>query len=149
MRAKFVSAPRSSERLVYWDASAVLSWLLADANSARAERASAVGAQLLSSLAFAEVQAVLARIERRGADAAALAARGRLLLEAGGWRELSAEPDRGVVLEMAARWRLRGADLWHLALAKTLWNERRELVLLSFDAALAAAAEGEGMAAKF
>jgi hypothetical protein len=40
---------------------------------------------------------------------------------------------------------LRGADLWHLALAKTLQADLPELGLVTFDEALAEAAVGEGL----
>jgi hypothetical protein len=40
---------------------------------------------------------------------------------------------------------LRGAGLWHLATAETLPSDLPELTLLTFDARLAAAAEGEGL----
>jgi hypothetical protein len=46
---------------------------------------------------------------------------------------------------LATKWPLRGADLWHLAAAKSLQTELPELAFLSFDLKLAAAAKGEGL----
>ncbi|MGC8486111.1 MAG: hypothetical protein ACP5O6_10865, partial [Candidatus Baltobacteraceae bacterium] len=46
----------------------------------------------------------------------------------------------------AARYPLRGADLWHLALAVDLAEELPELRLLTFDSVLDAAARAEGLA---
>lgn len=39
-----------------------------------------------------------------------------------------------------------GADLWHLAMTSSLRPDLPEIVLLTFDNALSAAAIGEGMA---
>ncbi len=47
---------------------------------------------------------------------------------------------------LAARWRLRGAGVWHLAVAKTLQRDLPELTMATYDAALRAAAMGEGLA---
>jgi predicted nucleic acid-binding protein len=43
---------------------------------------------------------------------------------------------------------LRGADLWHLAIAKTIQNQLPELQLLTYDSRLKAAVQGEGMEPK-
>jgi predicted nucleic acid-binding protein len=47
---------------------------------------------------------------------------------------------------LASNWSLRGADLWHLAAAKTLQCELPELLLLTFDQRLYHAAAGENIA---
>ncbi len=132
---------------VYWDSSAILSALFRDRHSEEASqhaRSSAV--HFLSTLAWAEVHAVIARIERERALAKVLVAAALEALEGGPWRRLIAGPDWKVVRDLSSRWPLRGADLWHLAVAKSLQSELPELTFLSFDARLAAAAKGEGLA---
>ncbi len=42
---------------------------------------------------------------------------------------------------LSQKWSLRGADLWHLAVAKTLQKQIPELELFSFDKGLSAAAK--------
>jgi predicted nucleic acid-binding protein len=100
----------------------------------------------LSTLAWAEVHAVIARIERERVLAKVLVAAAREALESGPWRRLNAAPDWKVVRDLSSKWPLRGADLWHLAVAKGLQSDVPELTILSFDAQLAAAAKGEGLA---
>jgi hypothetical protein len=46
---------------------------------------------------------------------------------------------------LSSRYPLRGADLWHLAAAKSLQEELPELRLLTFDQRLMEAAQGEGI----
>ncbi|HEX6988693.1 MAG TPA: type II toxin-antitoxin system VapC family toxin [Bacillota bacterium] len=135
------------ELVVYWDASAVLSALFRDTHSADAIRWSQREAvHLLSSLAWVEVQAVIARLERERVIAEVLAAAARDALASGPWRRLHGSPDWDQAERLARRWPLRGADLWHLALCKTLQPDLPELVLLTFDGRLQAAAGGEGLA---
>jgi len=43
---------------------------------------------------------------------------------------------------------LKGADLWHLATAKTLQEQIPELVMFTFDDRLRVAAEGENLVSK-
>lgn len=138
---------KAVESVVYWDASAILSALFGDAHSdaARAKVEDPRAVHILSSLAWSEVHAVIARIEREHALATLLVDAAREALSAGPWRHLNAAPQRSVVAELARKWPLRGADLWHLAAAKTLQADLPGLSLLSFDARLAAAAQGEGL----
>lgn len=131
------------DAVIYWDGSAVLSVLIEDAHT---ERATTVVTwpvpHLLSTLGYAEVIAVLSRLERDRQLSAALAGAARQALRAGPWRGLALQPDRSTVDELAANWPLRGADLWHLATATTLRRELPELKVLSFDSPLRGAAEG-------
>ena len=99
---------------------------------------------VISSLAWAETHAVIARIERERALANALVDAARETLSRGPWRRLTLDPDGTIVARLARAWPLRGADLWHLATAKTLQAEIPELTFLSFDTRLNAAAYGEG-----
>ncbi|HYM91675.1 MAG TPA: type II toxin-antitoxin system VapC family toxin [bacterium] len=132
---------------VYWDSSAVLSALFRDRHSDEAsKRARESGVHLLSTLAWAEVYAVVSRIERERALAKVLVAAARESLEAGPWRRLNAVPDWKLVRDLSSKWPLRGADLWHLAVAKSLQAELPELAFLSFDVRLTAAAKAEGLA---
>lgn len=133
--------------VVYWDSSAVLSALFRDRHSDKAiVWARRSGVHLFSTLTWAEVHAVLARIERERALAAVLVGAARETLESGPWHRVNASPEWRVARDLSARWPLRGPDLWHLALAKSLRAELPELTFLSFDARLATAAHGEGLA---
>jgi predicted nucleic acid-binding protein len=141
-------APERPEMAVYWDASPVLSCLFRDAHSEEALGCSRrPGYHLLSSLAYAEVSAVIARIERERALPAVLADSAREALELGPWHRVALTPAWSHVREQAERWPLRGADLWHLAAALTLQSELPELTLFTFDARLARAATGVGLGA--
>lgn len=133
--------------VIYWDSSAVLSALFRDRHSEEATaqaRSSAI--HLLCSLAWAEVHAVIARIDRERALAKVLVDAAREALELGPWRRVNASPAWKLVQDLSSRWPLRGADLWHLATAKSLQGDLPELTFFSFDSRLAAAARGEGLA---
>ena len=69
----------------------------------------------------------------------------REALVQGPWRRINVLPDWSFALQFARKWPLRGADLWHLAAARTLQVELPELRVLSFDERLAAAAAGESV----
>jgi len=132
---------------LYWDSSAILSALFRDEHSDEAGRhARSPAVHFLSTLAWSEVHAVIARLQRERALGKSLVAASREALEDGPWRRLNAAPDWKVVRDLSLKWPLRGADLWHLAVAKSLQGELPELALLSFDARLAVAAKGEGLA---
>ncbi len=138
--------PDAGSAVIYWDASAILSLLISDAHSTRATTVARTTARhLLSTLAYAEVTAVIARMERERHLPPVLAQAARELLRDGPWRRLVLQPDWTSIDAMAMRWPLRGADLWHLAAAATLSRELPEVRLLSFDGRLAAAAEGLGL----
>lgn len=132
--------------VVYWDASAVLSALFEDAHSAEAlARSREPGVQLLSSLSWAEVHAVVARLRRERVLADLLIDAALDHLARGPWRRARVTPEWGVVGELAGRHALRGADLWHLAAAVTLRDALPEIRVLSFDERLGAAAREEGL----
>lgn len=132
--------------LYYWDSSAVLSLLLPDSNSSIAvERAERNVSHLISSLGAAEVYAVLSRLERGRAISPDDGRAARALFDSGMWRYAVDAPSRSLLRDLARKWPLKGADLWHLAAAMTLRLERPHLQLLTFDAALADAARGENI----
>ncbi len=138
---------RSIPSVLYWDASAVLSVLFQDSHSA--EAAAWVGldsVHLLSSLSLAETHAVIARVHHERALAGVLVNAALESLATGPWHLVRAVPDRDVTKSLALRWPLRGADLWHLALVKTLQPELPEIRLLTFDRRLGDSAFGEGLA---
>lgn len=138
--------PEAGSPVVYWDASAILSVLIRDTNSTRATAvARRTITHLVSTLAFAEVAAVIARLERMGELPPVLAEASRELLRDGPWRRLLLQPDRTHIDDLSARWPLRGADLWHLATAMTLTRDLPEVRVLTFDARLGAAADGLGL----
>jgi predicted nucleic acid-binding protein len=131
---------------LYWDASAVLSALSQDLHTGTARRhLRAKSVHLLSSLAFTETAAVLARLAARRELSATSVHRATRSLFAAPWVSLELQPDRRLVSDLAARCALRGADLWHLGLALTLRAELPELRIVTFDERLAAAAEAEGV----
>lgn len=130
----------------YWDTSALLSRFFTDNHSGIAQKwAQTEALHLLSSLAHAEASAVIARMTREGVLEPALSETIRTVMKNGPWRVLNGLPDRIVVAELSRKWPLRGADLWHLALAVSLKNDLPEIKLLTFDDRLLAAADGEGL----
>ncbi len=134
-------------RAFYWDASALLSVLVADAHTRAAREISRrPGLHLVSSLANAEVSAVLHRLTRQ--DLLPSREAGQLLdgLEHGPWRHSPASPGRKVLRALNGRHPLRGADLWHLSLLLTLVREMNHLALVSYDRRLIDAAAAEGIA---
>jgi len=131
--------------VVYWDASAVLSALFSDSHSQSAKKwANINGLHLISTFAYAEVCAVIARMIRekvlpkKGAKAAFE------ILEKGPWRKIAVHPEWQMMRSLSAKWPLRSADLWHLTAAKSLVNELPELAVLTFDKRLQAAAKRTG-----
>ena len=132
--------------VVYWDSSAVLSALLTDDHSGEAKSWSDTeGLHFLSTLAYAEVSAVIARLQRERLLTDTLAKSAFEVLDNGPWRLFYAWPEWNIIRSLSSRWPLRGADLWHLATAKTLNHEFPELLLLSFDNRLNQAARGEAL----
>jgi len=130
--------------VVYWDASAILSVLFADTHSESARAvAHQAGLHLVSTLAYSETSAVIARLQKERVLTEVLIRAAFEVLEEGPWRRLTAWPDWNTIRSLAVRWPLRGAELWHLALTKRLQDQLPEIRLLTFGARLRAAAEGE------
>jgi predicted nucleic acid-binding protein len=135
-----------SEPVIYWDTSAILSALFRDEHSDLAvAHARRKGFHFVTSLAWAEAHAVMARLERDGAMSKVLVDAARNVFEGGPWWRINAGPNWKNVQMLARAWPLRGADLWHLATAKELQADLPELTLLSFDQRLNVAAQGEGL----
>jgi len=134
--------------VVYWDASALLSALIQDQHTTKAQRWSKKnGLHLASTLSCAEVFAVLYRLQRKKNIAEKVILGLLDTFEFGPWQKLNLQPDWGDMKYLASQWSLRGADLWHLACAAMLRKEIPELVLLTFDKRLGAAAKGERLLA--
>ena len=93
-----------------------------------------------------EVHAVLNRIRREREMAEILVDASLEALVTGPWRRLRIDPDTGEIRKLASKWPLRGADLWHLATAKTVQRELPELLVLTFDKLLYTASAGENIA---
>lgn len=130
--------------VIYWDSSSILSALFKDSNSETAiEFAGREGVHLISTLAYAEVCAVIHRIKRERLLTDILISAAFEALEKGPWRHLNVWPEWKQTKRLSNKWPLRGADLWHLATAKTLQNQTPELIVFTFDGKLLAAAEGE------
>lgn len=138
-----------TQSVVYWDASAILSALFKDARSEEAiEWSRKKGVHLISTLAYAEVCAVITRLKRERILADVLVKAAFEALEHGPWRHLNILPEWDEIKILSLKWSLRGADLWHLAVAKTLHKQIPELELLSFDKRLRSAAEKEHLLTK-
>jgi|LSQX01.3.fsa_nt_gb predicted nucleic acid-binding protein len=133
--------------IIYWDTSAVISTLFQDEHSEQAlYYAGLEGAHLISSLALAETHAVLNRLRRERLLNDILFAAAVESLETGPWKHLKIVPDDTEIKVLGKKWPLCGADLWHLAAAKTLQEEFPELLLLTYDNRLHLAASGEDLA---
>jgi predicted nucleic acid-binding protein len=131
---------------VYWDASAILSALLKDEHSKDAQKwANRSGHHFLSHLSYSETVAVLSRIRRERDMAEILVDAAGEVLENGPWRRLYIVPQWDIIRNLSDKWPLRGADLWHLSAAKGLQEQFPELQLLTYDAKLKVAAQGEKM----
>ena len=128
----------------YWDSSAILSALFSDTHSNTAKKwADETGLHLISTLAYAEVSAVIARMKREHVLVETLVNAAFEVLDQGPWRRIYTWPEWEIVRVLSANWPLRGADLWHLATAVTLRKEFPELTFLTFDNRLKNAAAGE------
>jgi len=137
---------KQDELVVYWDASAILSALFEDGHSKQAvSLARGRSLHLVSTLACAEVLAVIRRIEREGHLPRKKIGIALENLEKGPWRRLNVQPGWATMKALAGLWPLRGADLWHLAAAALLQERIPELIFLTFDHRLKIAAEGQGM----
>lgn len=130
--------------VIYWDSSAVISALFQDANTKKAKiRAEREALHLLTTLAYAEVSAVISRMRREQTLTEVLSQSAYEVLDRGPWRRISISPEWALVKTLAQKHPLRGADLWHLAAAVSLTREFPEISLLTFDQKLMEAAEIE------
>jgi predicted nucleic acid-binding protein len=102
----------------------------------------------MSTLAYTEACAVIARIQREHVLADVLVHAAVEVLEKGPWYRLNTLPEWKSIQPLSVKWSLRGADLWHLATAKSIQKQLPELFLLTFDKRLKVAAQGEGMIKK-
>lgn len=138
---------KSGAVVLYWDSSAILSALFVDDHSEKARQiAETKGVHLVSSLALAEVLAVIGRLGREGVLPRAFIDAAIEAFEKGPWRRLHIVPDVREIKALSGKWPLRGTDLWHLSVAKTLHHELPELRLLAFDRRLEEATAGENLA---
>lgn len=130
--------------VIYWDTSALLSYLFQDQHSEEViSRARIKGVHLLTTLAIAEVYTVISRIQRERLLPESTIHLLYEMLENGPWSRLNVVPDSRSLKELAVKWPLKGSGLWHLATAKTLHREFPELMILTFDQDLALASKGE------
>jgi len=136
----------SEEVVVYWDTSAVLSSLFTDDHSYEAQHwANRDGFHFLSTLTYAETCAVIARMQRERRVAEIVAEAAMEAFHEGPWRKVNAQPAWNHIKALSKKWALRGADLWHLAMAKGLRDHTPELIFLTFDERLQVSARGEGL----
>lgn len=138
--------PERVPPVIYWDSSAILSALFEDAHTGRAVNWARKSADhLISSLAYAETCAVISRMKREEILTGEIIDTALAALDAGPWRYLNISPDREIARMLSMKRSLRGADLWHLAAAKSLQTRLHETYLLTFDHLLEAAAREEGL----
>ena len=132
--------------VIYWDTSAVISALFKDGNSRKAKVIAERDAlHLLTTLAYAEVSAVISRMKRDHILTEVLFQSAFEVVDRGPWRRISVSPGWLLIQKLAKKHALRGADLWHLAAAMSLKDEFPELSLLTFDQRLKTAAEIENL----
>jgi len=130
--------------VIYWDSSALLSYLFKDSYSDIAtEKARQKGVHLVTTLTIAEVYTVISRVKRDRLLPDFMIDSLFDMIEYGPWSRLNIVPDTTSLREVASKWPLRGAGLWHLATAKTLQKEFPELMIMTFDRDLARASKGE------
>ena len=137
---------RRQPLVLYWDASALLSALVQDTHSRVAARwAARDGLHLVSTLGWAETTAVLHRLTAEGHFTKVLVNSALESLAEGPWRLILRGPERHDIESLAGKHALRGADLWHLAQARSLLVELPALRVLTFDRRLREAAGLEGL----
>lgn len=142
------SKGRNEYSVVYWDSSGILSVFFEDAHSKKVLAwLKKKGIHLISSLGYAEVCAVISRLRREKLVSDVLLNAALDTLSAGPLRQLKIQPDRKWMVSLSAKWPLRGADLWHLAAAKTLAEQVPEMILLTLDSRMRDAARQEGLTA--
>ncbi len=133
-------------QVIYWDASAILSALFKDRHSHIATKWAAKDAvHFLSTLAYAEVCAVISRMKKEHVLSDILIKSSFEVFDQGPWRRISISPEWQITRDLSQKWPLRGADLWHLATSKCLQKEFPELMILTFDSRLKTAAKGEAL----
>jgi predicted nucleic acid-binding protein len=131
----------------YWDSSAVLSALFEDEHTPKAVSwIKTSGLHLITTLVYAEVCAVIGRMEKSKAINKSVARMAVDMVNIEPWRRTTIQPGWPTIKRLAINRGLRGADLWHLAAAMELKVDFPELVMLSFDIRLNAAARREGLA---
>ncbi len=132
------------QAIIYWDSTALLSYLFKDDHSEEVlDKARRKGVHLLTTLAIAEVYTVISRLQREQLLTDELIGSLFELLEFGPWSRLNIVPDSVTLKKLALKWPLKGSGLWHLATAKTLQREFPELMILTLDSDLARASSQE------
>ncbi len=132
--------------VIYWDSTALLSFLFKDGYSEQVvEKANQKGVHLLTTLTIAEVCTVISRIHREQLLSEMITDSLFKIMETGPWSKLNIVPDSRSLRELARKWPLKGSGLWHLATAKTLQREFPELMILTLDGELARASKGENL----
>lgn len=140
------SKGRNEYSVVYWDSSGILSALFEDAHSKKVLMwFKKKGIHLISSLSYAEVCAVISRLRREKLVSGVLLDAALDTVSAGPLRQLNIQPDCKWIVSLSAKCALRGADLWHLAAAKTLAAQIPEMILLTLDDRMRDAARQEGL----
>jgi len=91
---------------------------------------------------------VIARLKRERILADVLVSAAFEALDLGPWKHLNILPDWEVIKALSKKRSLGGADLWHLAVGKTLQNQIPELELLTFDERLRTTAKKEQLSSK-
>ena len=133
--------------VLYWDTSAILSTLVEDEHSFIAKKIEKKrGYHFASSLCFAEMHAVLKRMEHEGVLTEILYKSAIESFENGPIRKMNILPEWKIIQDLSVRYILKGADLWHLASVKTIQLELTEIKMFSFDSKLITASKKEKIA---
>ncbi len=136
----------SEYTVIYWDASAVLSVLFKDVHSRKARtKLEKSGIHLISTLSYSETCAVISRMNKEKHIEQHQVKTAHGILDSGMWRLVQRQPEAKTIRSVSNKTYLRGADLWHLAVAKDLKKEIPELLLLTFDTRLQKAAQKQGV----
>ena len=132
--------------VIYWDTSAILSILVEDGHSKKStEIIKQTGLHLTSTLGIAETYAVLKRMNHEKVLADILYESAIESFTNSAIRRINTQPHQDVLQDLSSQYVLKGADLWHLAVVKTIQSELHEVRIFSFDKQLMTGSEKEGV----
>jgi predicted nucleic acid-binding protein len=130
--------------VIYWDASAILSVLVEDGHSQKAQKyINKRGVHFLSTLAAAETYAVLSRMKFDGILTTILYKSALEVFENSPLRKIYIQPEWKIIQKLSSLYVLKGADLWHLATVETIKMDLPETKIITFDKKLSSASKKE------
>jgi predicted nucleic acid-binding protein len=135
--------------VIYWDASAILSVLVEDKHSSKAQNCiNKRGVHLLSTLADAETYAVLNRMKHEKSLTSILYESALEVFHNSPLRKINIQPEWKEIQKISSRHVLKGADLWHLATVESIRRELPEVKIITFDSNLSGASKKEKLLVK-